>query len=97
MATLRHGSMSYTTTVGSDVLRDGFFAELCQETGTGLLLVAEAFWSDATSEFTFTGTEHPIPFSVLENFLQEARQRVPPTGNPEDSNLFTLGVIASDA
>ena len=97
MCTLRSGNISYTTRVGSDVSRDGFYAELCRESDQGPVFVAEAFWSDATSEFIVTATGDPVPFSVLEAFLAEARQRVPTASAQQESNYFTSDVTAGGA
>ena len=68
----------------SDVQRDGFFAELRLCTGAVPLLLAEAFWSDVTNEFTITFGNEPVPFSVLEEFVAVARQRVPPSTQPRE-------------
>ena len=97
MSIFSNGSVTYTTTVGSDVTRDGFYAELCRESDAGTVFVAEAFWSDETSSFSVTVAESPVPFSVLESFLAEARLRVPPTNRPQESNIFTPGAHASGA
>ena len=97
MSTLGYGNTTYTTTVGSDVARDGFYAELCRDSDAGPVLVAEAFWSDETSSFSVTVAESPVPFSVLEAFLAEARLRVPPESCRQESNMFTSGVRAGGA
>ena len=97
MSTLSNGSVNYTTTVGSDVARNCFYAELCRESAAGTALVAEAFWSDETSSFLVTVAESPVPFSVLEAFVAEARLRVPPANSPQEPNFFTRGVHASGA
>ncbi|MGR4877818.1 hypothetical protein [Pseudoxanthomonas sp. LARHCG66] len=97
MSTLSNGSIKYTTTVGSDVTRDGFYAELCRASDAGTVFVAEAFWSDETLSFSVTVSENPVPFSVLEAFLAEARLRVPPSNSPQESNVFTHDVDASGA
>lgn len=83
--------ISYKTTIGSDLDRDGFFSELWLYSGADRTLVAEAFWSDASSEFTVSFGERPVPFSVLESFVAEARQRLPPTSQPQESNQFVNG------
>jgi hypothetical protein len=97
MSILSNGSIKYTTIVGSDVTRDGFYAELCRESDAGPIFVAEAFWSDETSSFSVTVAEGTVPFSVLEAFLAEARLRVPPASNPQESNIFMAGAHASGA
>jgi hypothetical protein len=68
----------YRTTVGSDVDRDGFYAELTRTTNGKIELIAEAFFNDATSEFTFTAFVKEIPFDIIEKFIEEAKRRVPP-------------------
>ena len=47
-------NFEYRTTVGSDVDRDGFFAELTRASNGQIELVAEAFFNDSASEFAFT-------------------------------------------
>ena len=68
----------YETTVGSDVDRDGFYAELTRTINGKIELVAETFYNDSTSEFTFTAFVKEIPFDVIEKFVEEAKRRVPP-------------------
>ena len=68
----------YRTTVGSDVDRDGFYAELTRVSNGQDELLAEAFFNDGTSEFVFTAFAKEIPFDVVERFVGEARRRVPP-------------------
>lgn len=97
MSIYSHGSIRFITTVGSDVTRDGFYAELCRESEGGPVFVAEAFWSDETSSFSVSVAEGTVPFSVLEAFLAEARLRVPPASNPKESNIFVAGGHASGA
>lgn len=95
MSKIHNGETSYVTTIGSDVTRDGFFAELCRETNDIPVGVAEAFWSDVASTFEVTVSESPIPFSVLEAFLAEARLRVSPSSTQQEKNLFVSSVQAS--
>jgi hypothetical protein len=71
--------------------RDGFYAELCSWSDGIPTLVAEAFWSDSTGEFTVNLEQSSVPFSVLEEFIAEARQRVPPTVQSRESNFFVNG------
>jgi len=85
-------TVRYTTTIGSDGERDGFFAELCSCSDGVPTLVAEAFWSDSTGEFVVTFGQIPVPFSVLEEFVVEARHRVPPAAQPRESNFFVKGL-----
>ena len=92
MTSLHYREIAYTTTIGSDLGRDGFFAELYRVTDGVRVFVAEAFWADATSNFSVTVVESPIPFSVLEAFLAEARLRLPPSAKPQETNLFKSGV-----
>ncbi len=84
-----HSLPAYWTTVGSDVIRDGMFAELWREANPAPVLVAEAFWSDASAEFTVAFFEGPLPISVVERFLSEARATLPPTVAPLESNRVT--------
>ncbi len=67
----------YRTTVGSDVVRDGFFAELVCITNGEQRLLAEAFFNDGTSQFTFSANCKDIPFETIRHFVEEAGRRVP--------------------
>ena len=71
-------NVEYRTTVGSDVSRDGFYAELTRISNGQIELLAEAFFNDSTSEFTFSAFAKEIPFDVVEKFVAEAKHRVPP-------------------
>jgi len=71
----------YETTVGSDVDRDGFYSELTRKVDGKIELVAEAFYNDTTSDFTFTAFVKEIPFDVVETFVETSRRRVPPVKN----------------
>lgn len=79
----------YWTTVGSDVDRDGMYAELWREALPHADLVAEAFWFDATNEFTLVLHHGPLPVSAIELFLAEARASLPPKKSPIESNRVT--------
>ena len=74
------GGRWYTTTLASDVTnRDGMGLELedvAPAPGRGTLL--EAF-HDATGEMTFMSyITEPLPFELVEQFIGEARRRLPP-------------------
>ena len=84
-----HSLLAYWTTVGSDIDRDGMFAELWREANPVPERVAEAFWSDANAEFTVEFFDGPLPMSVVERFLSEARASLPPTDAPLESNCTT--------
>ena len=78
--------------MGSDLNRDGMYAELWREATPHPELVAEAFWSDKSAEFSMALIEGPLPVSVVELFLAEARASLPPTRAPIESNrIATLG------
>jgi hypothetical protein len=84
-------AVSYTTIFGSDLVRDGFFAELYSCSDGVEVIIAEAFWSDANQEFTMTFREGSVPLSVLEGFVADARSRLPPVGTSRESNVFANG------
>jgi hypothetical protein len=71
--------VSYRIIAASDVsTRDGFGYELWESGGRDLLL--EAFWDDSTGLFTFTAhTTKPLPFRLVEAFIEGAAAGVPPT------------------
>jgi hypothetical protein len=75
------GGRWYMTTLASDVhTRDGMGLELddvAPAPGRGTVL--EAFHDDTTGEVTFTAhVTEPLPFELVEQFLAEARRRLPP-------------------
>lgn len=65
----------------SDVAtRDGYGWELndiAPAPGRGVVL--EAFWDDSTGEFSFwSKSDEPLPFALVEHFVEQARTGVPP-------------------
>jgi hypothetical protein len=68
------------TAVSGTGTRDGFGWELddvAPAPGHGPVL--EAFWDDGAGRFTFTSfTPDPLPFALVERFVREANQAVPP-------------------
>jgi hypothetical protein len=72
----------YAVTAFSDVAtRDGYGWELEDVApAPGLGTLAEAFLDDTTGKFTFRSfTDRPLPFEVIERFVREASQGVPPS------------------
>lgn len=76
----------YWTTIGSDLVRDGMYAELWREAIPQPELVAEAFWSDVTNDFTLTLRHGALPVSLIELFVAEARASLPPKQAPIERN-----------
>lgn len=79
----------YTTTLASDVhTRDWMGLELddvAPAPGRGTVL--EAFHDDATGEVTFTAhVADPLPFELVEQFVAEARRRLPPLAESRSSS-----------
>jgi hypothetical protein len=75
------GDRWYAITLTSDVLtRDGVRLELddvAPAPGRGTVL--EAFYDDTTGRMTFTAfANDPLPFELVEQFITEARRRLPP-------------------
>ena len=68
----------YSTTMGSDVQRDGMYLELEDITPRGRGIVAEWFYSDVDGTMTFTAYRRNLPGAVLEWFQSEASRRLPP-------------------
>ena len=91
MKIVRNGVTEYTITFGSDVVRDGFYSELCREVDGALVYLAEAFWSDQRNDFLVSVVEASIPFSVMEIFLAESRARVPRNDCKKEVNLYEKG------
>lgn len=67
----------YRTIRGSDVQRDGMYLELIEEsTGDE---VAEVFYSDATQNMVVSVFKPDLPLSVVEAFINRAKNDLPPT------------------
>ena len=81
--TTEHNGRLFTTLMGSDLNRDGMFIELNSDDSSFPLM--EAFYCDADSSFAVTGFGRPIPISVVEEFVREARERLPPIQGPEST------------
>jgi hypothetical protein len=82
--TIEFNGQRFSTLMGSDLQRDGMFLELHSEASS--LLLMEAFCSDQDFSFTVTGFDHPVPLLVVEQFLAEARQRLP-FARPQDESV----------
>jgi hypothetical protein len=91
MKIIKNGITEYTITFGSDVVRDGFYSELCQEVDGAPVYLAEAFWSDQRNDFIVSVVEASIPFSVVEIFVAESRARVQPKELPKEVNFYEKG------
>jgi hypothetical protein len=78
------GGRWYATSLAGDVhTRGGMGLELddvAPAPGRGTVL--EAFRDDSTGELTFTAhVTDPLPLDLVEQFLTEARRRLPPIAN----------------
>jgi hypothetical protein len=73
--------VAYKVVAASDVAtRDGYGYELWELGASGRGMVLEAFWDDTTGLFTFTAlTQEPLPFRLVEQFVQSASAGVPPS------------------
>jgi hypothetical protein len=73
--------VAYEVVAASDVAtRDGYGYELWELGASGRGMVLEAFWDDTTGQFTFTAlTQEPLPFRLVEQFLQAASSGIPPS------------------
>lgn len=82
--TVEFDGRHYDIVMASDVIRDGMGLELWDVApAPGRGLVAEAFWSDTDGVLTFTGSDLPVPFEVLEHFAAQVRPRLTPVQNAE--------------
>jgi hypothetical protein len=67
--------LSYDAIVGSDMERDGMFLEIRDKLGQ---TAAEVFYSDRTSEMTFTAYVADLPATAVEWMIETARSRLVP-------------------
>jgi hypothetical protein len=86
------GGRWYTTTLASDVqTRDGMGLELddvAPAPGRGTVL--DAFHDDTNGEITFTAhVTDPLPLELVEQFIAEARRRLPPVASWTDTGAVT--------
>ncbi|NKB58005.1 MAG: hypothetical protein GKS00_16910 [Alphaproteobacteria bacterium] len=66
----------YSYVIGSDLVRDGMYLELSDETKEPTDIL-EIFYSDQTHTMTMTAFRENIPIEVVEWALQQARARLP--------------------
>lgn len=75
---MRYLDREFEILMASDIVRDGMGLE-CWEVSPENRLVLEAFWRDTDGQFTFSAFEPDLPFELLEEFLLQARKRLPPS------------------
>ena len=76
---IEHDGHQYSTVLGSDVQRDGMYLELHSGDPSKSLPVMEVFYSDFDRGFEVTTfAEASVPLAVVDQFLTEARLRLPP-------------------
>jgi len=56
----------------------GGMALECDEVGSTIGPLLVAFWNDSTGNFTFSAFEQNLPFELIEEFVRQARKRLPP-------------------
>ncbi len=73
---MKHGGIEYSYIVGSDVIRDGMYVEVSnQSNSTDAIL--EIFFSDASYDMAVTLFKPNVPLEVLEWAISVARERLP--------------------
>ncbi len=75
-------NIKYQFTRGSDIQRDGMYLEVNIANSNPLIQVAEVFYSDITSEFTFNCWESNIPLEVIETLISQSKLLLPPLNKP---------------
>jgi len=72
-----HNGRAYNCTIGSDLVRDGMYIEVCE--GSGSFEIIGIFYSDITGEMTVSVFIENVPLPVLEWAISVARQRLSPS------------------
>ncbi|QBH97706.1 hypothetical protein EKN56_15615 [Limnobaculum zhutongyuii] len=71
-------NIEYQFIRGSDVQRDGMYLEVNIANSNPLIQVAEVFYSDITSEFTFNCWESNVPLEIIETLIRQSKLLLPP-------------------
>lgn len=79
------GGRDYEILLGGDVAKEGFFAELWDITDGALQILLLAFHSDADGKKTISAYREDLPLELVEQFLEVAKRRLPPSLSPEHS------------
>jgi len=75
---IEYGAEQFKVIFGSDIQRDGFFAELYSSSDSSRCM-AELFYSDQNKTMTFSCSANvEMPLSVLQDFCQLAKIRLTP-------------------
>jgi hypothetical protein len=69
----------YEILFGSDIIRDGFYAEVSDVTGGDRTPVLEAFHSDQTGEITLSAFRESLPIKLVDELITVCKQRLPPS------------------
>jgi uncharacterized protein YkuJ len=70
--------VTYSFTMGSDLVRDGMFLEAEVDGANPRRTVAEVFYSDASHQFTVSCFEEALPIELVEHLIFEGRKRLTP-------------------
>ncbi len=76
-----HKGARYTTLMASDLERDGMGLELHWTVGDQDATVAEVFYSDASGEWSLNTFDCDVSLDLIEELIEEARRRLPPTAS----------------
>ena len=72
------GGRRFVSVRGSDVERDGMYIEVSEQVGSKDRVVLEVFYSDVDNRMTFSAFEKDLPFELIEQVAQTARERLTP-------------------
>ncbi|OJF96453.1 hypothetical protein [Pararhizobium antarcticum] len=75
---MEFGGRKFESVRGSDVERDGMYIEVSEKIGNQQRVMLEVFYSDEDNRMTFTAFEKDLPFELIEQVAQTARERLTP-------------------
>jgi hypothetical protein len=73
---VKHDGQEYAYVVGSDVIRDGMYIEVCDEPDSANEIL-EIFYSDVSRKMSVTLYKPDVPLEVVEWAIAIARERLP--------------------
>ncbi|MEP4545297.1 MAG: hypothetical protein ABJ000_03900 [Saccharospirillum sp.] len=82
--------IKYKTNWGNDGERDAFTIELTKYEAEGKeVFIAEIVWWDESNRFTFEILKEPVPVSVIEALVEEAREKLKPKDTTQEANIYS--------
>ena len=75
---VKYDGVEYEMIRASDIDQDGMWLEFYDNSGSESVHILSAFWSDKNGSFIFHSYRQELPFEVVETFVKNAREALPP-------------------